>query len=156
MIRIVWGIGFGRTASSSFDAALAEANVHQYNIRRLSSVIPAGVDVEPVGTAPDLGPTGNSIDAAMAEQTSQPRHRASVGMAWARDGPNGPGIFTEISDYDPGTVEENLETGVERSCRIRNIEEPATDRKVVASAPSPDKYVTAVILAVYGESDPVL
>lgn len=156
MIRIVWGIGYGTTPSSSFDAALAEANVHEYNIRRLSSVIPADVSVDAVGTAPDLGATGNSIDAAMARQTSPPGYRASAGMAWARDGVTGPGIFTEVSHEDAETVERRLEYGIDRSCELRDFGDVTTHKKVVTADPAPDEYVTAVVLAVYGDSDPIL
>jgi len=42
---------------ASYDAALAEAGVENYNLVSVSSVIiPAETRVEAVGTAPDLGP----------------------------------------------------------------------------------------------------
>jgi arginine decarboxylase (EC 4.1.1.19) len=70
MIRLVWGDGVGPTEKAAFDAALADAGLHQYNLRRLSSVIPADVTVESTGTAPELGPTGNVLDVVLAEQVS--------------------------------------------------------------------------------------
>jgi arginine decarboxylase len=66
MIRIVWGTGHAATAKASFDTALAEAGLHQYNLRTLSSVIPAEPEIELTETAPDLGPTGNALDVVMA------------------------------------------------------------------------------------------
>lgn len=156
VIRIVWGIGAGETPSASFDVALAAANVHQYNLRRLSSVIPEGVPLEAVGTAPDLGATGNALNVAMAKQTSQPGARAAAGMAWVRDGFQGPGIFSEVADHDPETVNELLETGITRSCRLRGIDDYEIEKQVVTAPSSSSQYQTAVILAVFGESRPLL
>ena len=45
-IRVVWGTASGPTRMSSYDAALAEANVHNYNLVSVSSVIPADTPVE--------------------------------------------------------------------------------------------------------------
>jgi arginine decarboxylase len=68
-VRIVRGTGIGPTALSSYDAALAAANVHQYNLLRVSSVLPAGTSVESVGTAPDLGPIGGELTVVEARKT---------------------------------------------------------------------------------------
>jgi len=151
VIRIVWGSGRASTPKASFDAALSAANVHQYNLRTLSSVIPADVAVEAVGTAPDLGPTGDALDVVLARQTSQPGTRAAAGLAWAR-GADGTGIFYEEGDHDPATVRERLEAGVERGCALRGIDADP-DTRVVTADPEPDAYVTAVVVAVYGESE---
>ncbi len=154
MIRIVWGTGTAATRKASFDAALAAANVHQYNLRELSSVIPAGVSLEPVGTAPDLGPTGNVLDVVMARQTSPPGVRAAAGLAWGRTA-DGTGLFYEVEDRDPETVRNRLRQGIEHGCAIRNIS-PAIETKIVTAEPAPEEYSTAVVLAVYGESEPLL
>lgn len=151
MIRIVRGDGRAGTAKASFDAALAAANVHEYNLRRLSSVIPAGVPVEVVGSAPDLGPPGNALDVVLAGQTSPPGARAVAGLAWARTD-EGRGIFYEAGDHDPETVRERLRTGVEHGCRLRGIDADV-EMELVTVDPSPEQYATAAVLAVYGESE---
>jgi arginine decarboxylase len=153
MIRLVWGEGSGPTEKAAFDAALADANLHQYNLRRLSSVIPADATIERAGTAPDLGPTGNVLDAVLAEQTSQPGARAAAGLAWARD--DSGGVFYEVGDHDPETVAELLRAGIERGMALRDIDEPVETR-VVTADPAPDRYTTAVVAAVYGESSSLL
>jgi arginine decarboxylase len=155
MIRVVWGDGSGRTAKASFDAALAAAGLHQYNLRKLSSVIPADAALDVVGTAPDLGPTGGAVDAVVARQTSQPGARAAAGLAWVR-GPDGTGVFYEVGDHDPETVEELLQTGIERGCALRGLDPAGVRTEVITADPAPDRYTTAVVLAVYGESDPLV
>jgi arginine decarboxylase len=152
VIRIVWGTGRASTPKASFDVALATANVHQYNLRRLSSVIPAGVTVEEVGSAPDLGPTGGALDAVLARQTSQPGTRAAAGLVWAR-GDDGTGIFYEEEHHDPATVRERLAAGIERGCELRGIDATSPDTCVVTADPEPEAYTTAVAAAVYGESE---
>ena len=151
MIRIVWGTGAADTAKASFDSALAAANVHQYNLRTLSSVIPADVPLEVVNTAPELGPTGNALDVVMARETSPPGTPATAGLAWTRTD-DGSGIFYEVEDPDRQKVRERLQLGIEHGCEIRDIE-PDIETKIVDVGPKAGQYVTAVVLAVYGESE---
>ena len=47
-VRIVWGSSRGPTALSAYDVALAAANVHDYNVVHVSSVLPAGANVDPL------------------------------------------------------------------------------------------------------------
>ena len=154
MIRVAWGTGTAGTAKSSFDVALAAAGLHQYNLRQLSSVVPAGVSVEEVDTAPELGPPGNALDVVMARQTSPPGTRAAAGLAWTDC--EGPGIFYEVEDHDPATVRERLRTGIERGCAIRSYGDPPIETRVVTADPAADRYTTAVVLAAYGKSEPLL
>jgi arginine decarboxylase len=157
MIRLVWGTGRAATAKASFDAALAEAGLHQYNLRTLSSVIPAGVDLELVDTAPNLGPTGNGLDVVLARQTSPPGARASAGLAWVRNGgEDDSGVFYEVADTDPETVGELLRAGIERGCYIRDLDYSGVETKIVTADSAPDEYTTAVVVATYGESEPLL
>lgn len=153
VIRIVWGTGQGATAKASFDTALAEAGVHNYNLRHLSSVIPADVPVAETATAPDLGPTGNALDVVLARQTSPPGTRAAAGLAWLR-GEDNTGIFYEGSDHDPETVRERLAAGIDHGCSLRDIE-GETQSRVVTVEPSSESYTTAVVAAIYGQSEPL-
>lgn len=155
MIRLVWGTGHAATAKASFDTALSEAGIHQYNLRELSSVIPSDAALEPIGTAPDLGPTGNALDVVLARQTSPPGARAAAGLAWAR-GADGAGIFYEVEDTDPETVRELLRAGIERGCSIRDIDDSTVETKTVTADSAPDQYTTTVVVAVYGESTALL
>ena len=153
MIRLVWGEAIGPTEKAAFDGALADAGVHQYNLRRLSSVIPAGTKIEHAGTAPELGPTGNVLDVVLAEQVSQPGARAAAGLAWASNETGG--VFYEVGDTDPETVAEQLQVGIERGTELRDIDSPVETR-VVTTDPDPDRYTAAIVAAVYGRGSPLL
>jgi arginine decarboxylase len=154
MIRIVWGTGTAGTEKASFDDALYAANVYQYNHRELSSVVPASVPVEVSQTAPDLGPTGNVLDVVLARKTSRPDTRAAAGLAWARTD-DGSGIFYEAEGTDPESVRERLVHGIEHGCELREMD-PEIETKVVTAESAAEQYSTAVVLAVYGESEPLL
>jgi arginine decarboxylase len=153
VIRIVWGGGGGPTATASYDAALADAGVHDYNLVTVSSVIPAGPPVEAVGTAPDLGPVGNRLTVVQGRATVE-EGAACAGLGWLRDG-DGSGVFYEASGTDPETVRETVEGGLDASCVLRDWTPTDRGGKYV-TASDEREYTTAVVLAVYGESEPIV
>ncbi|WP_276273028.1 pyruvoyl-dependent arginine decarboxylase [Haloarcula litorea] len=153
-IRVVWGTATGPTALSSYDAALAEAGVHNYNLLTLSSVIPAGPAVEVVGTAPDLGPPGEALEVVQSAATAAPGERAAAGVGWARTG-DGPGIFYEVEGVDPDAVRAEIREGLAAGRALRDWEFVEEEIHVRSVAPD-DDHATAAVLATYGESHPVV
>ncbi len=179
LIRMVWGTARAPTEMASYDAALAAANVHNYNLVRVSSVVPAGARVERVGRAPDLGPAGERLTVVQARETVR-EGRAVAGLGWATEA-SGRGLFYEAAGDDPEAVRREVEDGLAAGKDLRDwafedegyqvVEsepagsdsEPAgSDSEATASdsetAPSTsgDTYATAVVLAVYGESAPIV
>lgn len=159
MIRVAWGTGVGETPMASFDAALAEADAHRYNIRELSSVIPAGVAVETPGRLPTLGAPGMAVDAVLARRTSTPGEPAAAGLAWARGveegGPLGVGTFYETGGTDRSRVHERLRTGIARGAALRDIDPVEPEFRVVETGPT-EHHVSAVVLAAYGNAEPLV
>jgi len=155
-IRVVWGTGTAPTAMAAYDAALADANVHNYNLVAVSSVIPADADVEAVGTAPDLGPPGERLTVVEAHANAAgPRH-VSAGLGWSCE-PNGPGLFYEVADEtDPDDVATRVRAGLEAG---RDLRDWAFDGEHVETATvraDTGEYAAAVVVACYGASDPIL
>ena len=157
VIRVVWGSASAPTATASYDAALAEANVHNYNLVAVSSVVPADAAVEVVGEAPDLGPAGERLTVVEGRATVAPgaADRAVAGLGWARE-LDGPGIFYEAAGPDPAGVRERIAAGLESGRRLREWDFDDEGVRCVAAEADPDEYTTAVALAVYGESVPLL
>lgn len=156
-IRVAWGTGTGPTATSSFDAALADAGVHDYNLVGLSSVIPPDATVETVGTAPDLGPTGAALYCVESRETlvSGADGDACAGLGWARDG-SGRGLFYEAGGGDADAVRRTVERGLDHGMALRDWTVADTD-VVLASTPGvADAHATAVAVAAYGEGRPLL
>lgn len=154
-IRIVRGSATAETRLASYDAALADANVHNYNLVTVSSVIPADAGVEVVGTAPDLGPAGHELTVVEACATSadEPVHAA---LAWAQSA-EGPGLVYEAAGSEPPeTVRNQAERGLATGQDLRDWTFEA-DNTAVSGATSDDgeDFATAVVLAVYGRGCPI-
>lgn len=156
-IRVVWGVGGAETAMAAYDAALAEAGVENYNLSRVSSVVPPGAEVRVVETAPDLGPVGGRLTVVQAHDTVPPgvADRACAGLGWAV-ADSGQGVFYEATGESTEAVRETVERGLDEGIDLRNWT-PAAEEVRVAMAPSdPDSYTAAVVLAAYGRAEPVL
>lgn len=80
--------------------------------------------------------------------------RAVAGLPWAQTDEDS-GIFYEVEDCDPETLHERLQAGIEHGCRLQDID-PAIETKVATEAPAPQQYVTAIVIAAYGESEPLV
>jgi arginine decarboxylase len=167
-IRIVWGGGVGPTALSAYDAALADAGLHNYNLVTVTSVIPAGAPLEVVGTAPDLGPVGGRLAIVEGRGTVSPATadrdadagdatagRAAAALAWARDD-EGRGLFYEADGTDSEHVREVAERGLRRGGKLR--EWSLGDREtVVRTTPARrEAHACVVVCGVYGESSSLL
>ncbi len=178
-IHVAGGVGVADTAMASYDAALADANLHNYNLVAVSSVVPAEATVERVDEVPDLGSAGNRLTVVEARRTvgpddevdfreggragaenagtkRAPRRRPNVaaGLGWAT-GP-GPGLFYEVTGEDSDDVRARIEAGLDAGASLRDWE--LTDRAVhvETASGSRERYTTAVVIAAYGESEPIL
>ncbi|MDL5362413.1 pyruvoyl-dependent arginine decarboxylase [Halalkalicoccus sp. NIPERK01] len=152
-IRIVRGGATAPTEMASYDAALAGANVHNYNLTHVSSVIPADASVEFVDAAPDLGPVGTGLTVVEARAMSSERP-VSAALAWARS-EEGPGLFYEAAgEGSTDRARERAERGLEAGMALR--EWTFRDPEAVTAHAEPDGgYATAVVLAVYGRGRPI-
>ena len=156
-IRVVWGSGTGPTRMAAYDAALAEAGVENYNLVAVSSVIPAGVAVEPVGTAPDLGPAGTRLTVVEARATGAGPTSVSAALGWVESVDDGPGlIYESAGKLAPGVVERRVREGLDAGGALRdwNLNDPVVH--VQEATANSDEHAAAVVLAAYGESEPIL
>lgn len=157
VIRVVWGAATAPTELASYDAALAEADVHDYNLVQVSSVVPANATIEVVGEAPDLGPAGERLTVVEGRATVAPGDLdpAVACLGWSQE-PGGPGIFYEASGTDTDAVRERVDEGLAAGERLREWDFADAGSRLVVAEGDPDGYTTAVVLAVYGESTPLL
>lgn len=188
-IHVAAGTGVAPTEMASYDAALADANLHNYNLVSVSSVVPAGATVESVDRAPDLGPAGNRLTVVEARRTVGPEGASFrqgdvagaadaeatgsgdeagdptdaadaetdaivAGLGWAT-GP-GPGLFYEVTGTDADDVRERIDAGLDAGAQLRDWTLDDRECLVEAATPTPEAYTTTVVVAAYGESEPVL
>lgn len=158
-IRVASGAGSGPTELAAYDAALVAAGAGQYNLVRLSSVIPAGATVRSVGSLPELGAAGECL--RVVEAAGVGTEGAAAALAWGRragDGSEpGPGLFYEAAATDPGASPvSEARTGLAAGASARDWELVDRDAATAATTPADDDYAAAVVVAAYGSAGPIL
>ncbi len=152
-IFVVRGVGHASTAMASYDAALAAANVHNYNLTTISSVIPAEATVEVVESAPDLGPIGNQLTVVEARVTTAESEQVAAGLGWTTG--SGPGLFYEATGTDPEIVRQTVSDGLSSGATLRDWS--VDNRQVIIETaegrPDTDSYTSVIVVAAYGESE---
>ena len=153
-IRVAAGTATGPTAVSAYDAALADAGVHNYNLLTLSSVVPAGAEIATVEEAPDLGPAGGKLHAVRARATVEGTGRATAALGWTRDGETGPGVFYEAGgEFDRREARRRIRRGLERAREIRSWDLDGSTVETASVRTDGDSFATAVVVAAYGEAE---
>jgi arginine decarboxylase len=151
-IRVSSGTGRGRTRLAAFDAALRDAGVADFNLIRLSSVIPPCSTVVEVARGTQLrGHHGDALYCVYAEAyASTPGEQAWAGVSWAQhsDG-SGAGLFVEHHGSTRGTVERDLAVTLEDMSEGRGGQY-RTVGTMITSATCIDHPVAAVVIATYG------
>lgn len=155
-IRIVWGVGDGPTEMASYDAALADAGVHNYNLVTVSSMIPAEAEIEVAGSAPDLGPAGNRLTVVQGRATATDGAPISAGLGWVR-AEEGPGLFYEAAGrVPPETTSQRVREGLEAGQQLRDWTFGEPETRIVDAEAARDEYTTVLVLATYGHSESML
>lgn len=119
VIHVVWGAADGETPLSAFDRALARADIHNYNLVRLSSVIPPGETVVESGELTEARSVGDLVGVVLAERRSTtPGETIAAGVGWAKAAEGG--VFYEASGTSGASVEREIRDGLEDAKRIRD------------------------------------
>ena len=152
-IHVASGVGVGPTKLAAYDAALADSNLHNYNLVTVSSVIPETATVVPVDRAPDLGPAGNRLFVVQSEMISPPGADKSIvaGLGWVTG--EGPGLFYEASGHDKTIVQQTLEDGLQAGGELREWTFTDQSFEIRSIDPDPGQYTVVVCLAAYGDSE---
>jgi arginine decarboxylase len=150
-IPITAGVGRGSTCLSSFDAALAAAGVSNFNLVRLSSVIPTGGRA--VVTTPDQqlrGGWGDRLYCVYAAQTATaPDEQAWAGIGWitTTDG-SGRGVFVEHEAHSETEVRRLISASLADLAAVRR--EPFSAPQMhVTGVTCAHEPVTALVVASY-------
>lgn len=156
LIRVSRGVGTGRTRLSSFDAALRDAGVADYNLVRLSSVIPAGSTVVEVpGTEQLQGEHGDLLYCVYAEAYADcAGEDAWAGIAWSEriDG-SGAGLFVEHHSHRENVLRQDLRRSLEDLAEGRGgLYQPAGTTVVSATCEGSGTHVCALVVASYART----
>ena len=157
-ITVVAGRGEGNTTLSAFDTALKTAGIHNYNIIRLSSVIPPESDVVVTKWKNAPSEHGKKLYTVLAEIRSDILGRSiAAGIGWYQI-KDGRGVFAEhhdiIESLNVKEAEENvakkIETTVRDLCANRGYPfKKRNFKSVISSAEVKHKPACVLVAAVY-------
>lgn len=149
-IYIASGTGKAHTKLAAFDAALHEAGVANYNLIRLSSIIPPGSTVKverPIKKQP--GKWGDRLYVVMADmRVDTPNMEAWAGIGWVQDKKTGKGLFVEHEGTNEHSVRRDIKASLESMMGLRGVDYGDIHMEVVGRTCTHDP-VCALAIAVY-------
>jgi len=148
-INITSGTGEGQTKLSAFDAALWDAGIANFNLIKLSSIIPSGVKVK-VRHLKNNGQDsfGDKLYVVLSEKRESERGReawAGIGWVQAKDGS---GLFVEHEGSQQAEVMRLIKETLNDMVRYRKEKFGEIHYHVIGIR-CEDKPVCAVVAAVY-------
>jgi arginine decarboxylase len=156
-IHIVSGTGIGNTTLSAFDSALNDAGVANYNLLRLSSVIPPQSELvihenDSIAQSELPGGWGDKLYVVMAEKRADvPGEQVWAGIGWVQDPVTAKGLFVEHEGTSEAEVRTDIDQSLKTLMATRNIDFGSIKMHVVG-ATCVDEPICALVLAVYQSS----
>lgn len=136
----------GPSRKTAFDSALAEVDMHNYNLVEFSSVIPPSAEVEVVESVNQSFVTGSAVSVVLSIDYSTPNddEAAYAELCWNQS-ESGSGYFIESTNGEKVTQEEldHIESNREQSFTSR-------PESVAAISDNTDEYNCSIVVGVYG------
>ena len=147
-IEIVWGSDEGTTPLGAFDAALADAGVHNYNHVRLSSVIPPDAAIVETGTHDGQWDVGTIVASVLASnESSTPGETIAAGLGWRRAEEGG--IFFEGSGDSTDVVDSRVRRGIDSGTTHRPDWHWQDDIRTRVVDHTVERHGAVVVVALY-------
>jgi arginine decarboxylase len=154
-VRIVvsHGTGEGSTSLAAFDAALLAAGVENYNLIRLSSVIPPGSEIHRARYVSEPDEYGLRLYVVMAaERAAEPGTGAYAGLGWVQEPGDGRGLFVECEGKSHPAVHDEIGATLDSMTASRRRSYGPVESEITGIECS-GRPVAAVVIAVY-KSEP--
>lgn len=153
-IQVTDGVGVGPTELSAFDQALVKAGVANFNLIYLSSVLPAGSDVQVTDEPqPVKGDWGDRLYVVMAQQrASELGSEAWAGIGWIQDPLTKKGLLVEHEGHSEAEVRADIRDSLQALADNRGMSfgEPQMH---VSGLQCTDKPVCALVVAVFESNE---
>lgn len=152
-IAVTSGVGTGSTKLAAFDAALRQAGVANYNLIRLSSVVPPGslIEVGPRPGGDDDGAWGDRLYIVLAECRVDTVHEeAWAGIGWVQDHSTGRGLFVEHEGHSRAQVEADIDSSLDDLMAGRRSMAFGEKHSVVEGATCTEEPLCALVVAAFG------
>jgi len=150
-INITWGLGSGTTKLSSFDAALFDAGLANFNLIKLSSVIPLNTAIQLKKVNYNNKYIGYKLYAVISSlNITKNMKEGFVGLGWVNDPEKG-GVFIESNSTNKKQIQNDIENALNEMKKSRNIIGD-NNHKIVRILPS-ENYSCGIVCAVYKIED---
>ncbi|MDD5068893.1 MAG: pyruvoyl-dependent arginine decarboxylase [Candidatus Pacebacteria bacterium] len=151
IIKVTKGSGTGETKLSAFDAALFDAGIANYNLIRLSSIIPEGyapkAEKIKMNGSTDFGNKLYVVYASQIENEIGKEAWAGVGWVMSKTDPKR-GLFVEHEGADRAQIERLINESIISMVRYRK-EEYGEIHSEICGIKCESKPVCALVAAVY-------
>ena len=149
-IHVTWGTGEGSTKIAAFDRALWDAGIANYNLIKLSSVIPEDADVVMEKVDMNNKEHGHKLYVVLSEQYETEKGKKAVaGLGWvSANHVKGKGIFVEHGARTEKEVTEYIENTIKSMTSYRPEEHGDIKIKIVEKACN-DGVACSIVVAVY-------
>lgn len=152
-IVVARGTGEGPTPLAAFDSALLAAGVQNYNLIRLSSVIPPGAAIERAAFVSDPDEYGQRLFVVMAEQrATRAGEGAFAGLGWVQEPGDGRGLFVECQGVAHAEVQDEIVATLDSMTAGRRRDYGPVESEITGIECS-GRPVAALVIAVY-KSEP--
>ncbi len=149
-IHVASGAGSGPTKLAAFDAALNAAGVANYNLIRLSSIVPPGSKIINTGktVGKDLGKWGDRLYVVMADtRVDSPNGEAWAGIGWTQDKKTGKGLFVEHEGANEKTVRRDIKASLDALMKTRDTDFGEIHMRVVGITCTHEPVCALVVAA---------
>lgn len=150
-IHLASGTGSGPTKLAAFDVALDAAGIANFNLIRLSSIIPpkSKVVLHDGPIPKPLGKWGDKLYVVMAEmRVDTPNAEAWAGIGWVLDKKSGKGMFVEHEGLSESAVRKDITQTLKSLMKTRNVDFGPIEMKVVGKT-CIHEPVCALVIASY-------
>lgn len=149
-IVVTSGTGEAPSELAAFDAALHQAGVANFNLIRLSSLIPPGSQVTaPASWQAPPGRWGDRLYVVYAEhRVSAPGYWAWAGLGWAQDRETDAGILVEHHGASQHEVEDSIDVTLD-DLKARRPGQYGANVRRTAGIVCQHQPVTAVVVAAF-------
>ena len=151
-IDVTGATGFGPTALAAFDDALMSAGVSNFNLVRLSSMIPPGAVVAQSSRQRRSGEWGDRLYAVWAVQKAELLgQEAWAGVSWVQDPERGHGVFVEHEGASELQVREELYASIQNLRKAHQLPDVG-EHTVVVGTRCEVQPVCALVIAPFASA----
>jgi len=153
-IYVNGAIGQGSTALAAFDNALIKTGTANFNLIRLSSVIPPHAEIIDTDEIPELpGEWGDRLYVVYAEmRTEIHNEEAWAGVGWVIDPDTDKGLFVEHEGHSEQKVRQDITDSLKGLLKNRDMHDLPIKMKVIG-AKCEGEPICAFVVAAYQVSD---